>query len=126
MIDVAGDAMTDDASPAAPDAFEHALLDAIAAATPHADALRAQARRAAVVRRDQAADGRTTYLCVAADTPRLADGELSRSIRLTLADAADVSGVAELTVHNGWLDSLSVSVTGGPFPADPRLGDVTA
>ena len=112
-----------DSSPGPLDAFERALLEAIASASPHAATLVAQTAGAAVVGRETDEVGRTTYLCVAATAPRLADGELT--LRVTAGLDADVAAAAELTLHNGWLDSLYVGVASGAFPADPRLVRVT-
>ena len=63
-------------------------------------------------------------LCVAADTPRLPDGELSASARFELD--AGIAGWAELAVHNGWLDSLTMGTDAGAWPDKPRLRGITA
>ena len=112
-----------DSSPGSLDAFERALLEAIAGISTHAATLRAQVAGAAVVGRETDATGRTTYLCVAATAPRLSDGELTLRATVGLVGAPDAA--AELTLHNGWLDSLYAGATGGEFPAEPRLVGVT-
>jgi hypothetical protein len=110
-----------DAMLSALDGFERALLDAMAGLSGELAAIRAQVADAHVVRRDRSPEAWTTYLCVAAGTPRLADGELSLTARVTLDGGVEAS--AELAVHNGWLDSLVVS---GPIPDEPRITHVAA
>lgn len=102
------------------DDFEREVLGAVIGRTPVADALRAQAAHATVVRREADAGSLTTYFCVPADSPRIDPPELTTggSVRVEgLAGAA----YAEITIHNGWLDSLMVSAAGEPWPTTPRV-----
>ena len=107
------------------DDFERDVLGAVIDRTPVAEALRAQAAHATVVRREADAGSVTTYFCVPADSPRIDPPELTTGDRVAVEGLA-AAAYAEITIHNGWLDSLMVSADGEPWPAQPRVARGTA
>ena len=107
------------------DDFERDVLRAVIGGTPVADALRAQAARATVVRREADAASVTTYFCVPADSPRIEPGELTTGGAVAVEGLA-AAAYAEITVHNGWLDSLMVGAAGEPWPPNPRVARTAA
>jgi hypothetical protein len=102
------------------DEFERDVLGTVIDRTPMADALRAQAAHATVVRREADVGSVTTYFCVPADSPRIDPPELTDGAHVAV-EGLRGTAYAEVTIHNGWLDSLMVSAVGEPWPAHPRV-----